>query len=76
LSTFDIKYPIWQTTTTTSTPFVPLQAGLFALAGLRLFADFFQPKINKPRAIQARGFLLTRTDELTIKKRMIERETK
>lgn len=38
---------------------MPLQARIFALAGLRLFIDFFLSKINEPRAIHTRGFLLT-----------------
>ena len=56
---FDLESPAWLSTITTSTPSVPPQARTFALAGLRLFLDFFQHRIKKPRAIQTRGFLLT-----------------
>jgi hypothetical protein len=55
---FVLELPSWLSTITTSTPSVPLQARLFALAGLRLFIDFFHHRINEPRAIQTRGFLL------------------
>jgi hypothetical protein len=37
---------------------VLLQARILALAGLRLFIDFFYNQINEPRAIQPRGFFV------------------
>jgi len=39
---------------------VLLLADFLALAGLRLFIDFFYFQINKPRAIQPRGFFVNR----------------
>ena len=73
---FVLELSAWYSTITTSTPTVPLQADSLAKAGLRLFIDFLTFQINKPRAIQTRGFLLTTTERHYCSNVYLLKETK